>query len=422
MDGRAAGKEGIAGRCRLATMRHGLCRTLNSIRLPPMASTPPDPSTPSAPAAPAASAASAWGESTRPGELKPASASMFGPTGFGMPAPSALAPDPAAVSAFDVCHVGVVLRATLFVHVVVAAGMLFAVRDLAAGTTTLAVAATVTLPAVLVWLTVACLLKRPLAHLPPWGQWIAAIALGAACAEAAYLLQQGGGIGRLGLLGRFHPAAAAIAGALLAAAMFYWLTLRAQARLPADTTARLAELQSRIRPHFLFNTLNTAIALARLDPARTETLLEDLAELFRVALNDGGRAVTLADEVALAQRYLAIEQVRFGDRLQVTWELDEDAGQARVPALMLQPLVENAVRHGVEPAAEGGVIRVRTRVKRAHAVISIVNTMPGKPSRPGNGIALRNVRERLKLMHDVTAQFEVRSDAQFFRVQVVVPL
>jgi two-component system sensor histidine kinase AlgZ len=172
----------------------------------------------------------------------------------------------------------------------------------------------------------------------------------------------------------------------------------------------------------LFNTLNTAITLARLDPARTENLLEDLAELFRVALTDTGESVSLADEVALAKRYLAIEQVRFGDRLQVSWELDDDAGAARVPPLLLQPLVENAVRHGVEPAADGGVIRIRTRVKRAHAVVSIVNTLPKQPSRPGNGIALRNVRERLRLMHDVAAQFETRLERDVFRVQIVIPL
>jgi LytS/YehU family sensor histidine kinase len=147
------------------------------------------------------------------------------------------------------------------------------------------------------------------------------------------------------------------------------------ATLPADTTARLAELQSRIRPHFLFNTLNTAITLVRLDPARAENVLEDLAELFRVALTDSGESVSWPKRVALAQalprdRADALRQ----DRLQVSWELDDDAGAARVPPLLLQPLVENAVRHGVEPAADGGVIRMRTRVKRAHAVVSIVNT------------------------------------------------
>jgi two-component system sensor histidine kinase AlgZ len=160
----------------------------------------------------------------------------------------------------------------------------------------------------------------------------------------------------------------------------------------------------------------------RLDPTRAELVLEDLAELFRVAIGDSGASVSLAEEVDLAQRYLAIEQLRFGQRLQVDWDLDADAASARVPPLLLQPLVENAVRHGVEPAADGGVIRVRTRVHLGRAVVSIANSLPAEPSKPGNGMALRNVRERLHLMHDVAAQFETRRDARVFRVQVVVPL
>ena len=209
---------------------------------------------------------------------------------------------------------------------------------------------------------------------------------------------------------------------MVAALVFQWLRLRAQAQLPAETAAKLAELQSRIRPHFLFNTLNTALSLVRLDPPRAEVVLEDLAELFRVALTDSGESTTLTEEVELAQRYLAIEQVRFGDRLQVSWELDDDAGTARVPPLLLQPLVENAVRHGVEPTPEGGIIRIRTRVKLGRAVVSIANTVPRQPSQPGNGIALRNVRERVRLMHDVAAQFDARLDGNVFRVQIVVPL
>ena len=162
----------------------------------------------------------------------------------------------------------------------------------------------------------------------------------------------------------------------MAATIFQWLRLRAQATLPAETTARLAELQSRIRPHFLFNTLNTALTLVRLDPAKAEGVLEDLAELFRVAIADTTESVSLGEEVELAQRYLDIEQIRFGNRLHVSWELDAEAGTARVPPLLLQPLVENAVRHGVEPSPEGGVIRVRTKVKLGRAVVSIANSVP----------------------------------------------
>ena len=151
-------------------------------------------------------------------------------------------------------------------------------------------------------------------------------------------------------------------------------------------------------------------------------MLEDLAELFRVALAESAESVSLGEEVDLAQRYLAIEQIRFGSRLHVTWELDPQAASARVPPLLLQPLVENAVRHGVEPSPEGGVIRVRTKVKLGRAVLSIANSVPKEPSRPGHGMALKNVRERLRLMHDVAAQFEMRKDEDVFRVQIVVPL
>ncbi|MBP6778483.1 MAG: sensor histidine kinase, partial [Piscinibacter sp.] len=141
------------------------------------------------------------------------------------------------------------------------------------------------------------------------------------------------------------------------------------------------------------------------------------------ALADTDAAVTLGSEVELAQRYLAIEQIRFGERLRVTWELDPAAAPARVPPLLLQPLVENAVRHGVEPAPDGGQIRVRTRVRRGQVVLSIDNSLHHHaPSRPGAGMALRNVRERLHLMHDVAGHFEARADGDVFRVRIELPL
>jgi two-component system sensor histidine kinase AlgZ len=358
-------------------------------------------------------------ETTRPGDLSPNSS--FATTGFGAAdVATPKKPLPGDGSAFDVCHVGVMLRALLFVHGVLAVGVSFASNNFMTWLGMASLAASMALPALLLWLVLACVSKRVLVSLRPAGQWIAAVGLGALSGAFGWGLQAFAGMNVLG--NSVHWVGPTLAGASLAAARFYWLRLRAQARLPADTTARLAELQSRIRPHFLFNTLNTAITLARLDPARTENLLEDLAELFRVALTETGESVSLADEVALAQRYIAIEQVRFGSRLQVSWELDPDAGTARVPPLLLQPLVENAVRHGVEPSAEGGVIRIRTRVKRAHAVVSIVNTLPDQASKPGSGIALRNVRERLRLMHDVAAQFEAGRERDAFRVQIVLPL
>ncbi|MEO8804864.1 MAG: histidine kinase [Burkholderiaceae bacterium] len=345
-------------------------------------------------------------------------------TGFGTTVFDAIGPaEPqraAAQSVFDVCHAGVVLRAVLFVHAVVAVGVLFNAANLRDWLALVTTASSAALPGVLLWLLVACGLSRPLGALPLAAQWVFAVLLGAAGgvvgSAPAWLLVGGDTLGVTPWL------ALALTGAGLAAVMFQWLRMRSQAMLPADTTARLAELQSRIRPHFLFNTLNTALTLVRLDPARAEGVLEDLAELFRVAITDSGESVTLAEEVELAKRYLAIEQIRFGSRLQVSWELDDEAGAARVPPLLLQPLVENAVRHGVEPSDVGGMIRVRTRVKLGRALVSIVNSVPDTPSQPGNGMALRNVRERLKLMHDVAAQFETRLEGGVFRVQIVVPL
>ena len=343
-------------------------------------------------------------------------------TGFGTTLFDALAqvvPPAATGLVFDVCHVGVVLRALLFVHGVLAIGVLFVAGTFAGWVTAFASGSSAALPGVLIWLLAACAGRRPFGALPLARQRALAVVLGAASGAAGALLAWAAALDAFGAPSAFAPA---VAGAALAAAMFQWLHLRAQASLPADTTARLAELQSRIRPHFLFNTLNTALALVRHDPVRAEAVLEDLAELFRVAISETAESVSLAEEVELAQRYLAIEQIRFGQRLQVSWELDAGAGAARVPPLLLQPLVENAVRHGVEPEAKGGVIRVRTRVKLGRALVSIVNSLPEAASEPGSGIALRNVRERLRLMHDVAAQFEARREADVFRVQIVLPL
>ncbi len=364
------------------------------------------------------------GAGTRAASPRAALGTEAGSTDFRSTLFDALGPVDAARAAasrsvFDVCHVGVLLRALLLVHAVVAIGVLFVAASPAAWLLGVAMGASIALPGVLIWLLVACGLKRMLGAWPAPAQWAAAIALGAASGAVAARLPWLLGGDPLGAPGWLAPA---FAGAGMAAAMFLWLRQRERDSLPAEAAARLAELQSRIRPHFLFNTLNTALALVRVDPARAERVLEDLAELFRVAISDSAESVSLSEEVQLAQRYIAIEQIRFGERLKVHWELDAAAGAARLPPLLLQPLVENAVRHGIEPADAGGVIRVRTRVRHGRAWVSIVNSVSDTPSRPGHGIALRNVRERLRLMHDVSAQFETRREAGVFRVQIVVPL
>lgn len=322
----------------------------------------------------------------------------------------------ASVSALDVCHVGVVLRGVMFVEAVVAVEAMFGASGFMAWVERLALVTGAALPATLGWLIAVCLLKRRLGALPREAQLLAGAALGAV--SGLY------GCGLLvlsGVLASGPWLASASSGALLAGALVAALAWRARAVGPAEAAARLAELQARIRPHFLFNTLNSAIALVRAEPERAEALLEDLSELFRQALAERGTAVTLAEELDLAARYLQIEQVRFGDRLRVEWVLDPAAGSARVPPLLLQPLVENAVRHGVEPSERGADLRISTQRRGGSVVLKVTNTVPGTAAQPGHRLALDNVRDRLQLLHDVQGRFEAGPRKGAFQVRIEVP-
>ena len=318
---------------------------------------------------------------------------------------------------FDACHVGVVLRAVLFVEAVVAIGAIFGSANVVDWLTRLSLLTGGALPATLAWLIVACSLKKLLARLPANAQFATGVLMGALAG-----LYGCGVLALVGLADTMPWLASACSGAMLAALLVMALVLRARGMTPAATTARLAELQSRIRPHFLFNTLNSAIALVRAEPAKAEALLEDLSDLFRQALVDQGESVSLAQEIALAQAYLAIEKVRFGDRLQVDWALDESANTARLPPLLLQPLVENAVCHGVEPSATGASVKISTQRRGSKVVIKVTNTVPAGQGQAGQGVALNNVRERLALLHDVQGQFKSGLKDGVYQVRIEVPL
>ena len=317
---------------------------------------------------------------------------------------------------YDACQVGVALRAVLFVEIAVGVAALYSTDTPLDWLLRLALLTGSALPATVFWLVAACLLKRPLARLPRPMQYSAGVLLGAlaglyGCAMPALA----------GLLSPTPWLASGASGALLAGVLVAVLALRARGRLPADTAARLSELQSRIRPHFLFNTLNSAIALVRAEPAKAEALLEDLSDLFRHALVDQGESATLADEIVLARRYLDIEQVRFGERLRLEWALDVHAEEARLPPLLLQPLLENAVRHGVEPSPTGAQIRISTQRRGSTVVIKVTNTVPAGPGPQGHGLALGNVRDRLRLLHDVQCSFQTVLKDGIFQVRMEVP-
>ena len=322
---------------------------------------------------------------------------------------------PAAL-VFDACQLGVVLRAVLFVEAVLGAAALFVAPRWSTWLENWALWTAGALPATLVWLIVGCSLKTLLARLRPAAQYVVGVGLGALCGSYA-----------CAMLSMMTPEAdrpwlaSAMAGGLFSALLVTALVLRARGQAPAATAARFNELQQRIRPHFLFNTLNSAIALVRSEPAQAERLLEDLSDLFRQALADQGTAVTLAQEITLARHYLAIEQIRFGTRLRLEWQIAPEAESARLPPLLLQPLVENAVRHGVEPSADGARVRISAERRGSRVVIKVSNTVPAGPGPGGHGVAQSNVRERLSLLHDLEGRFDARFQGGVYQVRIEVP-
>jgi len=215
---------------------------------------------------------------------------------------------------------------------------------------------------------------------------------------------------------------AAFFAALAASVLLGYFQLMVKAFSPALAEARLQALQSRIRPHFLFNSLNAVLALIRRDPGRAERTLEDLADLFRSLVSDARRFVRLSDEIALLERYAAIEQLRLGERLRITWELDAAPSDALLPPLVLQPLLENAVYHGIEPATEAGEVLVRIERRGDRILARIENpVLDAGPERAGNRMAFDNIRERLALFFDAEARVETRVDAGRYCVEIEMP-
>ena len=357
---------------------------------------------------------SVWPSALRPSELP---SSTFAASRFDPLAEERARAEAHAAVAFDVCHPGLALRAVFGVQAVLAVAALAASG--AAWPRSAGPIAFAGLLGTLLWLLPVCALRRPLRRLAAPARAAAALGLGSVAALA--------GLAPMWWLGLDRPDAwralgVALAGAGLAGLLWAWLDLRARIWAPVEARVRLAELQSRIRPHFLFNALNTALALVRVDPPRAEAVLLHLGDLFRAALADAGASISLDEELALARAYLAIEQLRFGERLQLEWDVAPGVGRARVPPLMLQPLVENAVRHGVEPSPTGARVCVRAALEHGQVVVQVSNGLPEEPGPPGHGMALHNVRERLRLLHDVAARFETWREAGQHHARIVIPL
>lgn len=222
--------------------------------------------------------------------------------------------------------------------------------------------------------------------------------------------------------GRGAPLRPASWAALAVVALLYYFHLRERAIAPALAEARLMALTARIRPHFLFNSLNAVLGVMRSEPRRAEHALEELSDLFRVLMADNRELVRLSDEIGLCRQYLELERLRLGDRLQVEWRIESCPPDALVPPLMLQPLLENAVYHGIEPGEEPGLVVITIARASDEVLISIENPYRGAGgSHPGNRMALDNIRERLMLFFDLEARLASAVRGEVYRVDIRLP-
>lgn len=182
---------------------------------------------------------------------------------------------------------------------------------------------------------------------------------------------------------------------------YFYVTHEWRHNVELQAKARVHALQARIRPHFLFNSMNTIAALTRSNPARAEEAVQDLADLFRANLSEKRNQISIAEEIDVARTYQRMEQLRLGNRLRVDWKVDSLPSGALVPGLTLQPLLENAIYHGVEPRADGGVVTVTGEMNKGMITIVVRNPVPpaNLTVRDGNRLALANIRERLDLMY-----------------------
>jgi two-component system sensor histidine kinase AlgZ len=316
----------------------------------------------------------------------------------------------------DFRNLGVTARALVAVNLFALAAVLVSARDPAGMLDEFVVDAALIEPPLVASLAVLYAVAPWLLRMSYWKGCAAAIAVVLAFTAATHAalaeFSAAGGLVRALVI------AAAMAGAVLA-----YLRLHTKAYSPALAEARLQALQARIRPHFLFNSLNAVLALIRRDPKRAERTLEDLADLFRALMSDSRSLVRLADEISLVERYAAIEQLRLGERLRMSWDLDNAPVDAMLPALVLQPLLENAVYHGVEPGTGTGdvLVRIVRRGKRVHMLIENPWHETGNGHRAGNHMALDNIRERLMLYFDDEARLETRVEGARYQVEIDIP-
>jgi two-component system sensor histidine kinase AlgZ len=321
------------------------------------------------------------------------------------------------VSLPDFRNLGFTLRILVMVNLMGFAAAILRSETMADAWQTLLTISASLQPVLLASLLALYVLNRPLARLPYKAGIVAVLLLELAVSSlfwkfhAILFMEEPSSLYRWWLLTGFASAITLI-----------YFNLRSRALSPALAEARLQALQARIRPHFLFNSLNAVLSLIRDDPRRAETALEDMADLFRVLMADNRRLVPLESEIALCRQYLALEKLRLGDRLNVIWNVDEMSVDALIPPLVLQPLLENAVYHGIEPAGEGGDVVIDITLKRDQVHILLANPYhQGGSHHAGNHMALDNIRERLALHFDYEASLNSTVADDHYQVSITLP-
>jgi two-component system sensor histidine kinase AlgZ len=316
------------------------------------------------------------------------------------------------------CNLGVMLRSMVVVNVLLAAAAVIRAPALDAVWSQMLAFAAFGEPMLIVSLAALCAARRWLVTLGYAGAYIVIAAFELALAWVFHQLAANLNVFH-GAMPFAHVAAITVFVAGIALAYF---DFRARALSPAMAEARIQALQARIRPHFLYNSINAVLSLMRSDPRRAERALEDLADLFRVLMADNRTLAPIANEVELARQYLALEELRLGERLRVRWRIDGMPPDALVPPLVLQPLVENAVYHGIEPSDKGGEIEIDVSLAGKQIVMELRNPFPGGGKHSaGNRMAIVNIRERLQLHFDAEASMRSEVKDGLYRVTIRMP-
>lgn len=205
---------------------------------------------------------------------------------------------------------------------------------------------------------------------------------------------------------------------------YFYVQHQWRKHIESEAESRIQALQARIRPHFLFNCLNTIASLARSRPPLAEEAIEDLSDLFRISLKDAKQLSTLRDEVDLCRRYLRIEMHRLGQRLHVEWNVDTLPQDARLPPLLLQPLIENAIYHGIELLPDGGVIHISGRINDNRLMLCVDNPLPPEGQmrhHHGNQLAQENTAQRIFAFFGDQGSFKTDIHNNRYHVEMGIP-